>query len=293
MTGSEGRAAQGTVPVCYRHPQRETYITCTRCDRPICPDCMRDAAVGYQCPECVAAGQRGQRQPRTRYGAPISAAASAVTLTIIGLNVLAFLVEITGNQASIERHFALYEYVVLPDGSLGGVARGEYYRLVTSMFLHVGWLHIALNMYLLWLLGFQLESLLGRWRFIALYLVGGLGGSALSYLTGQGGEGASGAIFALFAAYYIFMRQQGRDTTQILLLIGINLVLSFTIPGIGYWAHLGGLAAGGVIAVGYAYAPARLARSSPLRPVAQLSGVVLTAVAVVVVVALHTAALQP
>ena len=292
MTDSQEQAAQETHPVCYRHPQRETYIRCTRCDRPICPDCMRDAAVGFQCPECVAEGNKGQRRPKTTYGGSVVARAGVVTLTLIGLNVVAFLGELAGNQGSVERRFALFEYVVQPDGSLGGVARGEYYRLVTSMFLHVGWLHIGLNMYLLWLLGIQLEHALGRSRFLALYFGSGLGGAALSYLAGQGGEGASGAIFGLFAAFYIFARHQGRDTSQITLLIVVNLVLSFTIPGIGYWAHLGGLAGGALIAAGYAYAPAALPRDSALRPAAQMSGVVLTLVAVAVIVGLHTAALR-
>jgi membrane associated rhomboid family serine protease len=249
------------APTCYRHPGRETYVHCTRCERPICPDCMRSAPVGFQCPECVAgAGAGPVRRPRTVYGGVVRRRSGSVTNALIALNVAVFVAEIFsakgqagqmlgGNPINpLERRFGLWA-----DNFFGG--GHEYYRLLTAAFLHVDVIHIALNMYILWLLGPPLEHLLGRLRFIALYLTCALGGGALAYFTGQGGVGASGAIFGLFSAFYLFSRRLGRDTRPILFLIVINLVFSFTVPGIGYWDHLGGLAAGAIVGAGYAYAP--------------------------------------
>ncbi len=285
MTVDNDAEAQA-APVCYRHPQRESWIRCTRCDRPICPDCMRDAAVGFQCPECVGEANRRTRQARTVYGGAVRDRAGQVTIALIAINVVAFALKYLAGANQVDARFALFELVRLPDGSIGGVAQGEYYRMVTAMFLHVGLLHIALNMYLLWLMGPALEHLLGRLRFGALYFGAGLGGSALSYLTGQGGEGASGAIFGLFAAYWVLTRRLGWDTSQITVLIGINLVLSFVLPGIGYWAHLGGLAGGAVIGAAYAYAP-----KGPIHPWVQAGGVAVVFAAVAVITGYHTAAL--
>jgi membrane associated rhomboid family serine protease len=287
-------------PVCYRHPKRETYVRCSRCNRPICPDCMRDAAVGFQFPECVSIGQRDVRAPR-RYSNPryvrsaLTRRPDIVTLTLIGVNVVVYLIKLAfagsvslaGNTGinPVDAHFAIIGLAGY-HGQVIGIATGEYYRLLTGMFLHVSLLHIALNMYALYLLGPPLETMLGRWRYLALYFVGGLGGSALSYLTGQGGEGASGAIFALFAAFYIVGRQRRLNTTPILIIIGLNLVLSFVIPGIGYWAHIGGLVAGAIIGAAYVYAP-----RPPYRLATQIAGPAVMLAAVIAVTAFRTAAL--
>jgi membrane associated rhomboid family serine protease len=286
-------------PVCYRHPKRETYVRCSRCNRPICPDCMRDAAVGFQCPDCVGHGQRDTRQPR-RYSNPryvrsaLTRRPDLATMTLIGINVVFYLAKLVASRGgaiggttatTIDSHLAIFG--TGPLDIAGPIAAGgQYYRLLTAMFLHVSLIHIALNMYVLYLLGPPLESILGRWRYLALYFVGGLGGSALSYLTGQGGEGASGAIFALFAAFYIVGRVRQLNTTPILLLIVLNLVLSFVIPGIGYWAHIGGLVAGAGIGAAYAYAPRR-----PWRLPTQVAGPAVMLAAVIAVTALRTAAL--
>jgi membrane associated rhomboid family serine protease len=157
----------------------------------------------------------------------------------------------------------------------------EYYRFVTSMFLHTGLLHLFFNCYLIYLIGPALEGMLGRWRFLALYFGAGIGGSALSYVMNQGGEGASGAVFGLFAAMYVFGRHQQRDTSQIVGLIVANLVFSLVVPGIGYWAHLGGLVAGAAISAGLAYAP-----TGRLRMPVQLSGLVVVALLVVALTAI-------
>jgi membrane associated rhomboid family serine protease len=142
--------------------------------------------------------------------------------------------------------------------SVGGVANGEYYRLVTSMFLHYGLVHLLLNMWALWVLGRNLESALGPVRFLALYLLSGLGGSVAVYYFGNQHAptaGASGAIFGLFAAFFVVLRRLGRDTSSIVPILIINLVFTFAIPGIAIAGHLGGLVSGGIVGTGLAYAP--------------------------------------
>lgn len=282
--------SQPTVPVCYRHPSRETYLRCSRCDRPICPSCMHDAAVGHHCPDCVAEARRSQRTARTAFGGTLAGSHGHVTITLIGLNVavaVAVLI-VGGSQALGSGLFGgltpahvwggmqtgpdVVLELVSDDlqliGCCGGVAEGEYYRMVTSMFLHYGIFHLALNMFALWIVGGVLEPLLGRARFLALYLASGLGGSVATYLFATLHEeegfqvsaisaGASGAVFGLFAAFYILMRRLGRDTSMITMILVVNLVLTFVVANISIWGHLGGLVTGAVIAAGLAYAPAR------------------------------------
>jgi membrane associated rhomboid family serine protease len=266
---------------------------------------MRDAAVGFQCPDCVNLGQRDVRQPR-RYSNPryvrsaLTRRPDVVTMTLIGVNVIVYLAKLayagsvslagnTGGASSLAVHIGLIGRA-LYGGHIIGVSTGEYYRLFTAMFLHFSILHIALNMYALYLLGPPLETLLGKWRYLALYFVGGLGGSALAYLLSSPGQlegGASGAIFGLFAAFFVIGRQRRMNTTPILIVIGLNLVLSFVIPGIGYLAHIGGLVTGGLIGLAYAYAP----RGRPWRLATQIAGPAVMLVAVIAVTAFRTAAL--
>ncbi len=276
-TAPDDRGAE-PVPTCYRHPGRETYVRCSRCERPICPDCMTSASVGFQCPECIAAGAKTTRAPRTVAGGRVAATEGRVTLTIAALIVAAFVLQYA--VPGFENRFTEFNFAI---------AQGEWWRLVTAMFLHVGLLHIAFNLYVLYIVGVPVEQALGRWRYIALYRLSGLGGAAASYaLTGPftAGEGASGAIFGLFAAWWVITRRAGGDTRSVTLLIGLNLVLSFVIPGIGYWAHLGGLATGAVLALGFAYAPR--ARRTP----AAVGALVLVSVAILATVLLRTAALN-
>lgn len=248
-------------PTCYRHPGRETHVRCTRCDRPICPDCMREAAVGHQCVECVAEGNRSVRQPRTVVGAPVAAAARpVVTYAIMGLCVLVYLAEVVSGQ--VINDFAMIGRWW--DGTqVVGVAEGQWYRLFTAMFLHdLSPAHIALNMWGLWVLGPQLEQVLGRWRFLSLYLLSGLGGSVLVYLVDPTSAtvGASGAIFGMFGAYFALARRAGLPTGGIVALIVINLAFTFVFPlfsgvRISWEAHIGGLVVGALVALAYAYAP--------------------------------------
>ena len=246
-------------PTCYRHPDRETYIRCTRCERPICPDCMRSASVGFQCPDDVAAGAKSVRQPRTAFGGRLSGDTSRVTIVLIGLNLAAFVVGLLAGEGDLRLRFAnLAGPVQLEPGDVGGVAAVEYYRLVTAAFLHAGLLHLAMNMFALASLGPVLEAALGRSRFLALYLLSALGGSTLSFLLSDPftiGVGASGAIFGLFGAFYVVARRLGGDTRSILILLGVNLVITFAVPIIDWRAHLGGLATGLLVAAALAYAP--------------------------------------
>jgi membrane associated rhomboid family serine protease len=250
------------VPVCYRHPDRETYIRCNRCERPICPDCMTSAAVGFQCPECVAEGKASVRPVRTRLGARVPTK-PYVTYTLIGLCVIVFGLQTVVGSDEIARDYAMNPvYVTVAD---------QYYRLVTSMFLHYGIVHIGFNMLVLWMLGPQIENVLGHVRFAVLYLVAGLGGSVASLYFSQPqvfSAGASGAIFGLMGAYLVVGRRLGADVRQVLVLIAINVVIGFVYPGTDWRAHLGGLVTGAVVAAVMAYAPTRA------RLVAEVAGVV-------------------
>jgi membrane associated rhomboid family serine protease len=261
---------------CYRHPDREAHIRCVRCNRRICPDCMIDASVGFQCPECVREGNQGVRRARTVFGGRVSDA-GLVTKVLIGLNALAFLVQ------QVSQTFTL-RFADLPVA----VASGEQYRLLTSAFLHGNLLHIALNMYALYLFGPPLEVALGRLRFIALYILSALGGSALSYAFANPlgySLGASGAVFGLFGAFFMVNRRLQRDTSGLLVLVAVNLAFSFLVRGIDWRAHIGGLVTGSLVAAALVYAPRRY------RALVQTAGFVVVAVLVVALVAWRTAQL--
>ncbi|MEX2289210.1 MAG: rhomboid family intramembrane serine protease [Mycobacteriales bacterium] len=220
---------------------------------------MRSASVGFQCPDDVAAADKNVRPPRTVFGGRVSSDTSRVSLTLIALNVLVFVAGLALGERELQIRFGnLAGPVFLDDGQLGGVAIGEYYRLLSAAFLHGGVLHLLMNMFALAQLGPVLESALGRSRFLALYLLSALAGSTLSFLLSapdQLGVGASGAIFGLFGAYYVVVRRLGGETTAILALLAVNLVITFAVPIIDWRAHLGGLVAGAALAAGFAYAP--------------------------------------
>jgi membrane associated rhomboid family serine protease len=259
MTDDDGTAAppaSAEPQFCYRHPSAETYVHCVRCDRPICPNCMQTASVGFQCPECVRGGRASVRRPRTVFGGMVPAKAGVVTRALIAINVVVFIIQ----QAASDRFTVRFEMIPLgiPHTFAAGVAHGQYYRMITSAFLHANVLHIFLNMYALLLIGPTLEAALGRLRFIVLYFVSALGGSVGAYLlmpSNGAAVGASGAIFGLFGALFVVTRRMGSETGGILALILINLVFSFTFAGIAWQAHLGGLITGTVLAVAFAYAP--------------------------------------
>lgn len=228
---------------CYRHPGRETGVSCSNCSRPICTSCMTPTPVGMRCPEC--AKQKTRVQSLGSLGAEPRA-----TYILIGLCVIAFLGGGDfgrGGGGTLFRDYSLIG--TLGPGTGIGVAEGEVWRLVTSGFLHGGILHILFNMYLLYLLGSQLESRLGTPRFVALYLAALLAGSfgALVQTTITPTVGASGAVFGLMGAVLVEYRRQGIDPlrSDIGTLLLLNLVISF-LPGfnISFGGHIGGLVGG-------------------------------------------------
>jgi membrane associated rhomboid family serine protease len=255
-----------TAPSCYRHTERETWIRCQRCERPICPDCMTPASVGFQCPECVKEGARSTRQGRTAYGGVRPATAGRVTLTLIALNVLVFiLVRATGGGTGT----ALPELALIPVGDVylvdgratlvDGVAEGAWWQLVTATFTHVELWHIGFNMLALYILGPQLEMVLGRSRFLALYLLSGLTGSAFVYWLAEERSvtvGASGAIFGLMAALLIVAVKVRGDVQALLTLVAVNVVITVLGAGFISWqGHLGGFVGGLALAMVLVYAP--------------------------------------
>ncbi|MFF7214809.1 rhomboid family intramembrane serine protease [Streptomyces sp. NPDC008238] len=272
---------QGTEPpvtTCYRHPKRETYVRCTRCDRSICPDCMREAAVGHHCPECVKEGGRSVRQARTVFGGRVAASGvPVVTYVLIALNIAAYLGELVRSDLVVrfgglgqgllgpDGLAYVYDGTVYPGYEAIGVAHGEWYRLITSAFLHqppdqgtFGILHILFNMYSLWTLGPAVEAQLGRIRFVSLYLLSALGGSVLAYLIApqEGGVGASGAIFGLGAAYFVLSKRLRNDPIGgRQLLIGLLVWMAVSAAVTSWQAHLGGLLAGGAVGLVLAHAP--------------------------------------
>jgi membrane associated rhomboid family serine protease len=249
--GPPGGQSPAQPPTCYAHPGRVAGSVCRRCNRPICPDCMTEAPVGWQCRACVRAGSRrspvSRWQPvRPGYGRLGATRMTPVVVAVIVVNVVVYVWEMSGragaavvNGRMIEicPHIAECKYGLLPVA----VHNGEWYRLITAAFLHVSIEHIAFNMFTLAIVGAPVEAELGRLRFI---------GSVGSYLLGsplEVGIGASGAIFGLMGAYFIIARRRRWDISVIVALIAINLLFSFTTTGIDWRAHLGGLVVGAVV----------------------------------------------
>jgi membrane associated rhomboid family serine protease len=275
---SEGPAATG-VPTCYRHPDRETWIRCQRCDKPICPDCMRDAAVGFHCPDCVREAARGTRQNRALYGGERSADPRLTSYVLIGVNALVWLaIAATGGSKSrLADLLALranglcspgdgYLYdidrqVCESTGStfLPAVDDGAWWQLVTSVFTHVEIWHVAMNMFALFIFGPALEAIIGRSRFLAVYLVSGLASSVLvMFLSSQYGStvGASGALFGLLGALLVMARKARLNSQWLMQNLAIGVVI--TVVGwrmISWQGHLGGFLGGVVAAALIAYAP--------------------------------------
>jgi membrane associated rhomboid family serine protease len=219
---------------CYKHPDRDAGVKCRRCERPICPDCMISAPVGFQCRECVK-GAPAVRTLRSLRRDPY------VTYALIAVNVAVFVASYGG--ADQFRQLGLYG---------PAVAAGDWWRIVTSGFIHLDLIHIGFNMLLLWRLGELLESALGRVRFVALYTAALLSGSlgVLLLQPNSTAGGASGAVFGLMGAAFLLLRRRGADPLAGNLgpLILINLLLSFR-PGVSFGAHLGGLAGGILVGV--------------------------------------------
>lgn len=220
---------------------------------------MVDAAVGFHCPECVR-GEQAQltRLTTTRFGGQLTGDGALVTKVLVGINLVVFLLAAYLDKP-LANQWELYSYVA-PSGTAYGVAAGpdQWYRLLTATFLHVQLFHVGSNMLALWWMGPTLERVLGRVRYLALYLVSGLAGSALVYLVAGAGVaslGASGAIFGVFGATAVLYRVARQPLGPVIALIVFNLVITFSVPEIDWRAHVGGLVAGVLTGIGMMHAP--------------------------------------
>lgn len=256
---------------CYRHPDRQSFVLCQRCLRTICPECQTQAAVGVICPECLADQRRAQtpaqRTAQRRWSRPRAVTATdarpVVTYAIIAVTAVAWLIGlIPGVGDMVQNALLFWAPTLYPD--LTGTF--EPWRLFTAALVHSGFWHIGLNMLALWMIGRSLEPLLGRGRFLTLYLLSALGGSVavalLSFTTPV--VGASGAIFGLFGALIVIGRHIGANIAGIAIILAVNLAIGF-IPGfnVSWQAHVGGLVVGAL--VGLIYARTRSVRRRALQ----------------------------
>jgi membrane associated rhomboid family serine protease len=237
------------MATCYRHPGRETGVSCSNCGKPICPDCMTVTSVGMRCPEC------GRQTTKVRTIRSTANRGYEVTKVLIAINVIVFLAEgsgaytLTGSTGSswLLNHGFLFAPLIRYSH--------DYWRLVTSGFLHLDILHIASNMYVLYWVGRLLEPAIGRPRFVAIYLTGLLAGSFGVFIVSPLSQtaGASGAIFGLMGAAFTEAHRRGVDQVrnQLVILIVVNLVITLSVPGISIGAHIGGLIGGGLATLGF------------------------------------------
>ncbi|MCU1370543.1 MAG: rhomboid family protein [Ilumatobacteraceae bacterium] len=241
---------------CYRHPDQQAGVVCQRCDRPICPQCMHQASVGFHCPECTKQGaQKVYQGISSLQQRPI------VTEILMGTNVAVFIIGMlivaSGDYlgGSITRFHLDFASIAYTHGNpitgySGGVGGGEWYRLVTSGFVHFGIIHLAVNMYSLWILGRAAEQYAGRLKFGIIYGVSLLAGSFGSLVMEPQAlsAGASGAIFGLMGAMFLAFRAQGIPLSRspLLSVLILNLIITFSVPGISIGAHVGGLIGGAV-----------------------------------------------
>lgn len=242
-------------PVCARHPGRETAVRCTRCDRPACPACLREASVGYQCVDCVAADARSRPRSSTVVW-PAQVGPSVVTPILIAINVAIFVFTVVqaGSVSNNSEAPLFGQWALQP----AAVAQGAWWQLVTSGFLHIGPLHLAFNMIALWVIGRDLERVLGRVRFLVVYLVSLLGGSLVVYLFANpmsDTAGASGAVFGLMGGLAVVLMRLRLSPRPALTIIVLNVAISFVVPNISILGHLGGLAFGTALTAAMLYGP--------------------------------------
>lgn len=238
---------------------------------------MNEASVGFQCPDCVAEGRKTQRSARNVFGSKSQIGHEAyVTKTLIAVNVLMLFFSalsagsagfgralfsggLVGSSTPLMDKLALHGANLYTNGLVlpAGVSDGEYYRLITNMFMHYGMIHLLLNMLALYQLGRVVESALGPARFAAVYFLSGLAGGVAVYLYSPYGDtaGASGAVFGILGALFVILKRLGQSTAAVLPVIVLNLIFTFTIPQISVAGHVGGLIAGGLITAALAYAP--------------------------------------
>jgi membrane associated rhomboid family serine protease len=273
---------------CYRHPDREAYISCQRCERLICPECMREAAVGFQCPSCIAEGAKSVRAPRTIAGGAVMADVGLVSMVLIAVNVAAYVLTLAtgGTGGWLFQHGAMLSATAVNSSGevLRGVDEGAYWRLLTSAFLHENVLHIAFNMYALYVFGPFVERALGRTRFVAAYLTTAVGASVFVYWLSEPRGltiGASGAVFGLFGLALVFLLKARQDVRTLLVLLGINAFLSLQ-GNISWQGHLGGFVVGCLLGAVFAYAP------RDRRTLVQVAALAVTWLAIVATVVVRT-----
>ncbi|MFD6414925.1 rhomboid family intramembrane serine protease [Streptomyces sp. NPDC060194] len=257
------QGAPDGVRDCYRHPGRPTGISCTRCERPICTDCMVSASVGFQCPECVRTGSGTGHRPDANRPRNLAGGAVAdgdpvlVTKVLIALNVAVYGLAFVLGDRFVDALYLVGQAINPATLQVEGVAQGEWYRLLTATFLHEDLVHIAFNMLALWVFGGMVERHLGRSRYLVLYLLSGLGGSVLAYLVAapnQPSLGASGAVFGLLGAVAVLSRRLREDMRPIVILIVVYVIFSFR-GGISWEGHLGGLVTGVLVSAALVFAP--------------------------------------
>jgi membrane associated rhomboid family serine protease len=243
-----------TAAPCCNHPGRAASVVCAHCDRPICTDCMQQASVGWQCPECTKDGAKRSKvirpfagSSRTRTGIVGSTNPTPVVIALVAICVVVFVVSGFGKASVINRLGMWPDRVHF---------QHEYYRLFSSLFLHLDFLHIFFNMATLLIVGPAVEVMVGKSRFLTLYLLAGIGGNVLSYLIAPGNgvsAGASGAIFGVMGAYVVLARIQHKPMGPVVALIVINLVIGFS-GNVEWQAHVGGLLVGSVLGLAFHYA---------------------------------------
>jgi membrane associated rhomboid family serine protease len=274
---------------CYRHPDRMSFALCQRCQRTICPECQTPAAVGVICPECLRDQQRSrtpaQKRAARRWGrgsggVVATAGAAPVTNWILGITAGMFLLDLLLGAAgfSLQSWLAFWAPRLYPQ-----FGAFEPWRVVTWLVAHSSFIHVGLNLLSVWMLGRLLEPMLGRWRFLALYLISGLGGAAAAALLAFATPvvGASAALFGMLGALVVIGRQLGGNVTGILVILGINLVVGFFLGGVSWQAHVGGLVAG--VAVGLVFGATRRPGQTRLQLIL-LGAIVAAFVAVLVLV---------
>lgn len=230
-------------------------VRCSRCDRPACLACLREASVGYQCVDCVAAGAHGRSRTIT-VGRLAPPDRSVVVPVLIAINVMIFAVTVAqaGSLSDNDRALLFQQWALSPSE----VASGAWWRLFTSGFLHFGPIHLAFNMIALWVIGRDLEQVLGRTRFLMVYLVSLLGGGLVVFLFASQNSltaGASGAVFGLMGGLAVVLLRMRRSPGPALTIILLNVIISFVVPGISILGHLGGLVFGAAVTAGLFYAP--------------------------------------
>ncbi len=281
----DGQPATG-VPTCHRHPDRETWIRCQRCGKPICPDCMRDAAVGFHCPDCVKEASKGSRQNRAMYGGQRSDDPRLTSYVLIGINALVWLaIAATGGRvsrlvdllalaptgrctsASVPSQYypSINDGNVCVQGTSGdgiwhvGVADGAWWQLLTTAFTHVEIWHVATNMLALFIFGPALEGIVGRARFLGIYFVSAIASSVMVlFLAGADSStvGASGALFGLLGALLVTARKARLNSQWLMQNLVIGVVISVVGARLISWqGHLGGFLGGVLTAAIIAYAP--------------------------------------